>query len=71
MHAGAAEPGSGDTEQELELYLKAFKENGFGWAYYSWKPTQSRGGGNSLYDSATTAPTTSLYDLAVAIKKIY
>jgi hypothetical protein len=62
---------SADTDQELGLYLKAFEENGFGWAYYSWKPTQSRGGGNSLYDSATTAPTPSLYDLGVAINKVY
>ena len=62
---------SADTDQELGLYLKAFEETGFGWAYYSWKPTQSRGGGNSLYDSATTAPTPSLYDLGVAINKVY
>jgi cellulase (glycosyl hydrolase family 5) len=62
---------SADTASETDTYLKAFKDNGFGWTYYAWKPTQSRGGGNSLYDSPTVDPTEALRQLKYSINKTY
>jgi hypothetical protein len=60
-----------DTSAETDAYLKEFKERGFGWTYYAWKPTQSRGGGSSLYDSPTADPTEALRQLTSSISRIY
>jgi hypothetical protein len=62
---------SASTQEEADQYLRMFKQNGFGWTYYAWKPTSSRGGGNALYDSSSTSPTTALKQLIAAIDKIY
>ena len=62
---------SADTSSETDTYLKMFKESGFGWTYYAWKPTQSRGGGSSLYDSPTADPTEALRQLSSSIARIY
>lgn len=62
---------SADTSAETDVYLKEFKERGFGWTYYAWKPTQSRGGGSSLYDSPTADPTEALRQLVSSISRIY
>ncbi len=61
---------SADTQSDTDTYVRAFKENGFGWTYYAWKPTQSRGGGSTLYDSSSTDPTQALKQLAASIEKI-
>jgi hypothetical protein len=60
-----------DTTAEVDAYLKAFEERGFGWTYYAWKHTQSRGGGSSLYDSPTTDPTEALRQLVSSISRVY
>jgi hypothetical protein len=62
---------SADTTAETDVYLQAFEERGFGWTYYAWKPTQSRGGGNSLYDSPTADPTEALRQLVSSISRVY
>ena len=62
---------SADTQTEIDQYLREFKENGFGWSYYAWKPTTTRGGGNGLYDTSSTSPTTALKQLVEAINKVY
>jgi aryl-phospho-beta-D-glucosidase BglC (GH1 family) len=62
---------SADTQSETDLFLREFKENGFGWSYYAWKPTTARGGGNTLYDTGSTSPTAALKQLIEAINKIY
>lgn len=62
---------SASTQEEIDQYLRLFKQNGFGWTYYAWKPTTARGGGNSLYDSSSVSPTTALKQLIAAIDKIY
>ena len=60
-----------DTQTETDTYVKAFKEKGFGWTYYSWKISVDRGDGNKLYDSTTTDPTLALKQLASSISRIY
>jgi aryl-phospho-beta-D-glucosidase BglC (GH1 family) len=62
---------SADTQQETDLYLREFKENSFGWTYYAWKPTASRGSGSSLYDTNSTPPTDALKQLVESLDKIY
>lgn len=62
---------SADTSSETVTYLRAYDESGFGWTYYAWKPTQSRGGGSSLYDSPTVDPTEALRQLSSAITWVY
>ena len=62
---------SADTQNEIDQYLREFKENGFGWSYYAWKPTTTRGGGSALYDTKSTSPTTALQELVEAMEKIY
>ncbi len=60
-----------DTQSETDLYLKGFKDRGFGWTYYAWKPGVDRGEGNTLYDSSRTDPTLALKQLAASISKNY
>ncbi|HKU48773.1 MAG TPA: cellulase family glycosylhydrolase [Nitrososphaera sp.] len=62
---------SAETQEENDAYLHALKENGFGWTYYSWKPTVSRGGGSTLYDSSTTDPTAELRQLTSSMERVY
>ncbi len=62
---------SSETQAESDAYLSAFKENGFAWTYYAWKPTASRGEGSSLYESSSGEDTTALYQLTNSINKIY
>jgi hypothetical protein len=62
---------SADTTADTDTYLKAFEARGFGWTYYAWKPTQSRGGGSSLYDSPTADPTEALRQLVSSISRVY
>jgi hypothetical protein len=62
---------SAETSAETDTYLRAFEEHGFAWTYYAWKPTQSRGGGASLYDSPIVDPTEALRQLQSAISRIY
>ena len=59
---------SASTQEESDAYLRAFKENGFGWTYYSWRPTESRGLGVSLYDTTWTPMTIGLRQLVHSIE---
>ena len=59
-----------DTKWEATTFLKAFKNNGFGWTYYAWR--SSGGGlGGSLYDSDSSSPTSDLLDLKAAVQAVY
>jgi arabinogalactan endo-1,4-beta-galactosidase len=62
---------SASTQEESDAYLRAFKENGFGWTYYSWRPIESRGLGVSLYDTTWTPATDGLKQLTASIEKTY
>jgi hypothetical protein len=62
---------SASTQEETDAYLRAFKQNGFGWTYYSWRPIESRGLGVSLYDTTWTPSTDGLRQLASSIEKVY
>jgi hypothetical protein len=59
-----------DNQSEAATFLKAFKNNGFGWSYYAWR--KSTGGlGGTLYDSDSTSPTQDLKDLKAAMANVY
>jgi len=60
-----------DTQAEHEQLLTAFKENGFGWTFWSWKPTASTGLGRTYYESDTVEATDVLKDLVAAMANIY
>jgi arabinogalactan endo-1,4-beta-galactosidase len=62
---------SASTQEDSDAYLKAFKQNGFGWTYYSWRPIESRGLGVSLYDTTWTQSTDGLRQLSDSIEKTY
>jgi hypothetical protein len=62
---------SASSQDESDAYLKSFKENGFGWTYYSWRPIESRGLGVSLYDTTWTPATDGLKQLTNSIEKTY
>lgn len=62
---------SATSQDESDAYLKAFKENGFGWTYYSWRPIESRGLGVSLYDTTWTSATDGLQQLTESIDKTF
>lgn len=62
---------SARTQEDNDMYLKAFKDNGFGWTYFSWRPTESQGRGVSLYDALWTPSTEGLRQLSVSLDRVY
>ena len=62
---------SAASQDESDAYLKSFRDNGFGWTYYSWRPIESRGLGVSLYDTTWTPATDGLVQLTESIKKTF
>jgi hypothetical protein len=60
-----------DTQADAEQLLTSFKENGFGWTVWSWKPTASTGSGRTYYESDTVEATEVLKILLAAMAKIY
>lgn len=62
---------SARSQLDTDVFLSSFKENEFGWTYYSWRPTESRGRGVSLYDANWIPATEGLQQLTAAMEKLY
>ena len=62
---------SASSQDESDVYLESFRENGFGWTYYSWRPIESKGLGVSLYDTTWTTATEGLQQLTRSMGKTY
>lgn len=62
---------SASSQDETDMYVNAFKENEFGWTYYSWTPIQSRGKGVSLYDAELAPSTEGLKQLSASIERVH
>ena len=64
---------SGDTQEEVDAFVSAFKDAGFGWTYYKWAPSKSVAGdhlGNIIYESRSSPKTIYLEQLADAIDRL-
>ena len=60
-----------DTQEGTSIFIENFKERGFGWTYYAWRPTIGRGAGNMLYESDTSQPTIYLEYVVDALQNFY
>jgi hypothetical protein len=64
---------SGDTQEEVDVFVTAFRDAGFGWTYYKWAPSKSVAGdhlGNIIYESKSSPKTIYLEQLADAIERL-
>lgn len=65
---------SGGSQDEIDSFVSAFKDSGFGWSYYKWAPAKSSGDdhlGNVIYESDSNPKTTYLQFLDNAIKVLF
>jgi hypothetical protein len=65
---------SGETQEEVDIFVSAFKDAGFGWTYYKWSASKTTDGdhlGNVLYESFRTPETIYLEYLVNAIQEFY
>jgi hypothetical protein len=60
-----------DTEEGTSTFIENFRDKGFGWTYYAWRPTVGRGAGNMLYESELSPPTTYLEYVLSALQAFY
>ena len=60
-----------ETQSDAVVFMKEFKDNGFGWTAHSWKKSASGGLGSSLYESATVAKTQALKIIIAAMATVY
>jgi len=60
-----------DTQEGTSVFIEDFKDRGFGWTYYAWRPTTGRGSGNMLYESDSSSPTIYLEYVVNALQNFY
>jgi len=60
-----------DTQEGTSIFIENFKDRGFGWTYYAWRPTTGRGSGNMLYESDSSSPTIYLEYVVNALQNFY
>ena len=61
-------------QEEVDIFVGAFKDAGFGWTYYKWSASKTTDGdhlGNVLYESFRTPKTIYLEYLVNAIQEFY
>ena len=63
---------AGETQDDIDSFITAFKEAEFGWTYYKWSPdTDTDNLGNIIYDSDRSEPTVYLEYLTNAMNDVY
>jgi len=65
---------SAHSQTDMNAFLKAWKDAGFGWTYWKWSKATSTGAGhlgNVVFESDTTAKTQALKHLLGAYNKVY
>ncbi|HKU50623.1 MAG TPA: cellulase family glycosylhydrolase, partial [Nitrososphaera sp.] len=64
---------SGESQEEIDAFVNALDDAGFGWTYYKWAPSKSSGDdhlGNVLYESDSSPKTSYLEFLTNAVQNL-